>query len=250
MARMTTARKLLLGLLGGSASFDPLVIANLALWLDASDSTTLFQASNGTTPATADADPVGYWGDKSGLGRHVTQSTAGFRPLLKTAIQNGRNVLRFDGTDDYLSKAFTTSAQPQTMFLVVSQTDGAATARAVIDGKALPDQHVFQVNAAADTTLIFAGTVLSGSTTAPFSGQVFCLVFNGASSAIYRNGVSVASGAVGTQTWQDGVTLGSQANQTLFWPGDMMEIIVYNAALSPSVISSATASLITKWGAV
>ncbi len=44
-------------------------ITGLALWLDASDAATLFQASDGTTPATANDDPVGYWGDKSGNGR-------------------------------------------------------------------------------------------------------------------------------------------------------------------------------------
>ena len=48
----------------------PTDIAGLQLWLDASDSTTLFQNSDGTTPAIADSDPIGYWGDKSGNGNN------------------------------------------------------------------------------------------------------------------------------------------------------------------------------------
>ncbi len=52
MSRSYAARYLLtVGKRGGS--FSPSSISGLALWLDASDATTLFQASDGTTPATA-----------------------------------------------------------------------------------------------------------------------------------------------------------------------------------------------------
>jgi hypothetical protein len=53
------------------------------------------------TPATATSDPVGAWLDKSGNARHLTQSTAGNRPLVGT--QNGRKALTFDGTNDNVS---------------------------------------------------------------------------------------------------------------------------------------------------
>ena len=46
--------------------FTPASISGLQLWLDASDSGTLFQNSNGTTAAAADGDPVGYWVIKAG----------------------------------------------------------------------------------------------------------------------------------------------------------------------------------------
>jgi hypothetical protein len=117
------ARKLLLGLLGGSASFSPLSIAGLALWLDASDASTLFQNSNGTTAATADTDPVGYWGDKSGNGKHVIQATANARPLLKLAQQNGRNWVLFDGANDLLSVASLTLST-STAFCVFKSSGG------------------------------------------------------------------------------------------------------------------------------
>ena len=81
-----------------SGAFTPKSISGLALWLDASDGATLFQNSDRTVPATATSDPVGYWGDKSGNGRHVTQSISASRPTL-TAVAT-RTAVNFDGTDD------------------------------------------------------------------------------------------------------------------------------------------------------
>ena len=51
-------------------------------------------------PATASSDPVGYWQDKSGNGRHLTQPLSVARPsLLPTGISS-KPALNFDGTDD------------------------------------------------------------------------------------------------------------------------------------------------------
>lgn len=84
-------------------AFTPASISGLQLWLDASDSSTLFQNSNGTTAAAADGDPVGYWADKSGNGRNVIQTDGTGKPALRTSALNGKSVLSFDGTNDYLN---------------------------------------------------------------------------------------------------------------------------------------------------
>jgi hypothetical protein len=83
-----------------AGGFNPRSISGLALWLDASDGSTLFQNSDGTVPATATGAPVGYWGDKSGNNRHVTQATAGDRPTVAAVSVNGRRCIDFDGTSD------------------------------------------------------------------------------------------------------------------------------------------------------
>jgi hypothetical protein len=41
---------------------------------------------------------AGYWGDKSGRGRHATQSTAASRPTFTTGDLNGRSTLRTVGS--------------------------------------------------------------------------------------------------------------------------------------------------------
>lgn len=43
--------------------------------------------------------------DQSGNGNDWTQSTSGSKPIFKTSILNGHAVLRFDGSDDYLTLA-------------------------------------------------------------------------------------------------------------------------------------------------
>lgn len=84
-----------------SASFSPTNISNLGLWLDASDSSTLFQNDNGTGAVT-NGSVVGYWGDKSGNSRNVT-TTGTLRPTFQTSIKNNLSIVRFDGTNDVLT---------------------------------------------------------------------------------------------------------------------------------------------------
>jgi hypothetical protein len=92
-------------LLGGA--FSPLSLFTggvVGAWYDPSDLTTLFQDSAGTTPVTADSDPVGLMLDKSGNGNHLLQATAGLRPLYKTS--GGKHWIEGDGTDDFLRATF------------------------------------------------------------------------------------------------------------------------------------------------
>lgn len=67
---------------------------------DPSDLSTLYQDSAGTTPVTADGDPVGRIEDLSGNGNHLTQATAAARPQYKT--DGTLHWLAFDGVDDLL----------------------------------------------------------------------------------------------------------------------------------------------------
>lgn len=71
-------------------AFDPTEISGLKMWLDAS------------TLTDADGSSVTTWNDSSGNDAYATQSNATYRPILKTSIQNNRNIVRFDGVDDNL----------------------------------------------------------------------------------------------------------------------------------------------------
>jgi hypothetical protein len=49
------------------------------------------------------------WDDISGNGRHATQATSGFRPSIQTNVLNGKQVRRFDGTNDFFSMGSSTT---------------------------------------------------------------------------------------------------------------------------------------------
>src|SRR5690349_20001558 len=56
---------------GASEAFSPRSLS-AALWLEASDLTTLFQNIAGSTPVSADGQTVGAWNDKSGAGFNIS----------------------------------------------------------------------------------------------------------------------------------------------------------------------------------
>ena len=61
----------------------------------------LFQDAAGTTPVTADGDPVGRMLDQSGNGNHATQTVSGSKPVYRT--DGVLHWLEFDGVDDFLT---------------------------------------------------------------------------------------------------------------------------------------------------
>jgi len=68
---------------------------NLVNWYDASDITTLWQNTAGTTPVTASGQTVLRWNDKSGNGNHLTISSGG--PAYTTGVMNALPVIYFNG---------------------------------------------------------------------------------------------------------------------------------------------------------
>jgi len=89
---------------------DPVGLAGCLAWHDASDASTLYDATVGGSLVVADGT-VARWEDKSGGARHLLQATAANRPQRKTVIQNGYDCLLFDGTNDVVS---TSSNFPET----------------------------------------------------------------------------------------------------------------------------------------
>jgi len=86
--------------------WSPAALTGLQLWLDASDTSTVLEAA--ADPAEAN-DPVSQWSDKSGNARHATQGTTAARPVYRSAVQNSRNVIEWDGTDDFFNVGTTSS---------------------------------------------------------------------------------------------------------------------------------------------
>lgn len=75
-----------------TAPTSPIPTDNLALWLKGDSG--VFQLSNGTTPAVALGDPVGYWTDNSPALNNATQATGGNKPTIGATL-NGLNTVAF-----------------------------------------------------------------------------------------------------------------------------------------------------------
>jgi hypothetical protein len=109
-----------------SKTFSPTSLANLALWLDAGDRDTLKQNSNGTGAVTAVNDPIGYWGDKSGTGKHFIQETSGSRPFY--ALEAGQYVVKMTGTQFMTKAAPVFSANSPLTFFIAYKNNGGTWA--------------------------------------------------------------------------------------------------------------------------
>lgn len=74
--------------------------AHLALWLTASDPTTL-QKPNGSQAANGDF--IAKWKDKSGNSRHAIQTTSGTQPVLQTNALNGNSAVIIQNTSELMT---------------------------------------------------------------------------------------------------------------------------------------------------
>jgi hypothetical protein len=154
-------------------SFTPTDIAGLAAWYDANQE------------VYADDAAVTTWHDRSTNLRHVTQTTVAQQPVMKTTVVNGRRIVRFDGTDDTLTRtsAFL-SGQTGSVF-VVGKSDTAGSG--VVSGYAFLSQADTAAASSAALTLDLVSTA---------AGEIRPRVFeraNGVAANILRGNSTVTT---------------------------------------------------------
>lgn len=109
--------------ISATAALDPVELfgsGELGAIYDASDISTLFTDTGGTTPVTMDGDLVAYMADKSGNGHHAVQATSGARPIYRTngvhswLEGDGSRYMTVSGSDSALK--FLHGSGPLTIF--------------------------------------------------------------------------------------------------------------------------------------
>lgn len=87
-------------------------LISTALWLDASDSSTIIQSGGS----------VIQWNDKSGNNRHVSQAVSANQPLYQANTVNNNTMpsLLFDGSNDVLSTTLSTGLSGSFAFIAVA----------------------------------------------------------------------------------------------------------------------------------
>ena len=88
--------------LGGDTISAAGEIPGCVLWLDASD---VDGQGDGALGDPASGVPVSDWIDKSGQGHDVSQSTGMYQPVLIGSAVSGKSVVRFDGSNDLLTRS-------------------------------------------------------------------------------------------------------------------------------------------------
>jgi hypothetical protein len=243
----------------------PTDIAGLQLWLDASDSTTLFTDSAGTTLATADGDPIGCWKDKSGGNRNATQTDGTQKATIKLAQKNGKNVVRFNATTSKLygtmSTLFTdssfvgvcrmnTSDSSWRAVCITGASNESMTAGGRVHGVLKINNSLNQLIVSGwDPSLDGNSSIAVGSNWALFAGKFENTGTN--KSYIWVNGAESGGDpkSIATyieQGYQYRIGRGTPTGE--LWNGDIGEICIYNSAISNYDRMNLQNYLNNKWG--
>lgn len=191
-----------------------------------------FTAGIASGSAIFTGDAITTWQDQSGLGNHLTQAVGTKRPTLQKAVVNGRDVVRFDGVDDFLAVAGVVRNQPRHTFLVLKLlADGSPSAR-IADGQAAGNRiMLYQLNAGGSVTM-FSGANGPSVTTGTASFAIVASGFSGAASQERLNNGSLVTGDPSTNN-ATGLTIGCQAGGAgNFTNMDVEEWIEYDSLLS------------------
>lgn len=194
----------------------------------------------------ADAAAVTSWVDSSAGATPVTQVTGTKRPTYRTAVLNGKPVVRFDGVDDFLQ--VTTGAahiQPMTTVLVAKLASVAAL-KYLMDGGTGINMHV-AYGGAGPWGMVAASQFTGVGPTSNTAWHILVCVFNETQSRLRVDGGAGVGGTVSAQT-RIGLTLGAAQTGILPAPMDLAEAVSFDRVLSVDEINAVGTSLAAKYG--
>ena len=223
---------------GGGELWTPADLGNdLALWLDAADTSTVQLSGSSVT----------NWLDKSLNAYSVDDGNVTSRRPTYTQTQNNLNVLTFNGSR-LVSSAFTLS-QPHTRFAVLSSA--TANLRAFTDSyNNVQSAHYFGSSKA--IALACGSTFATATETGEIGWSIQSAIANGASSVIYQNGTNMRTGNAGSNG-MSGISIGNlrgNPNPVAGYSldGDLAEIVMVASALSTADRQRVEGYLAHKWG--
>lgn len=247
LVRMSRKRRWVLG--GGVIG--PGGVPDLALWVDLSDISTLYQDAARTTPVTTNGQSIKGVTDKSGNGNHL-DVTGSISPTYVTGSINGLSAadLAGGGGDDQLSRATLTQgslAQPLTEFIVVDMD--VTILQQLTDSFSAAGNRCSIFIDADGTVNFYAGVIADTADPIGTDPHIITAQYNGASSECWpTDGGAGTTANVSTQG-RTGIRLGLE-NAGVGNPmnGRIGEYLLYNKALTLPQINTIGNYLGTKWG--
>lgn len=193
----------------------PSDIAGLKLWLKADAITGL-----------VDTDPVTTWPDSSGLGNDATQATAAKKPTYQTNELNGKPVVRFDGTDDFLGTllAWMPLVTVFVGYMNRAGVNGSFIGTNASSGPLLRNQAMFPSDAGSSFAL--TGTLNAN--------RLLTLAWNYTTDnyKVYLDGILDTTGTVLHSNTTEALEIGTNRSNGEFLNGDIAEVIIYDSILS------------------
>lgn len=224
---------------GGAAPFVPSNLADLKLWLDASDPSTITQSGGS----------ISQWSDKSPNGNNATQSSGTSQPITGTRTINGLNTVDFDGVNDFLtvpSGLYTISSGPNTAFVVFA-TDNTAIEQRIVSGASTAIRWGLVLNSGSPLTA-YNGSGVTQSVTLDTLQHIFDMTRSGAFLTSCYDGVNGATGSSASDVTSTSMAIGRKSNSgPVYFDGLLGEIIMYSRALSNDDANAVRAYLKTKW---
>lgn len=225
----------------------PGTIAGNQMWLR-SDSNLFIDAAK-TTPSTANLDLIGAWGDKSGNGNDVTQSTSSKKPRRTDNQLNSKTVIRWDGVDDLLATVATVveGFTQYSIFFVGLAADATNFARVISDEGSGGGNRVFNVILDQSSPRKITQTMDMTGGNFSISESVSSLevyhayefnlsIANGGTVLIFVDGANVATSTTNRGILKSGISaafvLGATVAGALVSRMDLAELIIYNVNLS------------------
>jgi len=234
------------------------VSANIVVWL--TDEVTVNAVATAAVGLESNGIDVNTWYDYSSNGNHVSQSTGSAQPTLNLNVINGRDVVRFDGTDDVLINSNSAGnldlVTNQTVFIVFSPRFTTAVAGSPSPMGIRDNSNTrISVHETSDGTEFgtYDGSSFD-SYTAPFVENDF-FIYSGrwASNVeqLYINGELLGSS---THGWNNGTAnlpfnVGD-SGRTGFnehWDGDIAELIILDTNVSNAELAAVNDYLAEKW---
>lgn len=217
----------------------PTDLDGLQLWLDAADTATIADSSGS----------VSQWDDKSGLGNNAAQGTGANQPTTALDTINGKNVIDFDGTTDFFDLTSDVTLTADYSVFIVSNTDDTASDRFF-----LGDDGTSIKIGISNTGALFVRVLNAGSsdTTETFSsGNSILYITRNAANKVDQGFNGEALNRLYSDVAQSGTTTIGRIgvdNASLFWDGNIAEVIIYNRALTSAERSDVEKQLALKWG--
>lgn len=220
-------------------AFTPASLANLALWLDASDATTL----------TLNGSNVSAWQDKSSQQLSFTQGTANSQPARLSAELGGKSVISFDGQDDTLGSSPVFTALPCSICALVrfgeNQEIGGFYSQ---DGSQLVFYR-FGNSYPPGNIRLYNGADLETSAQVPQTQwTVLTAVADGADSKIYFGTALEVSGDSGSTAPDGNSHLAKWSDGSQYQQCEIAEMVGYSRAIDSTEVASLVSYLSSKWG--